>query len=171
MQDRRLVPVALLVALCVTLAAAGEAPADKGGQGKGKGPAHAAGGPGKAGKSHGKGGGPPAHSGAAKDHGKKFVDDERSAIRSYYRDAYETSGSCPPGLAKKNNGCLPPGQEARRWRVGEPLPSTVEVLPLPHDLRIRLAPPLPGYDYGYVGGEVLLFATDGRVVVDFAAVF
>ena len=30
--------------------------------------------------------------------------------------------SCPPGLAKKNNGCLPPGQ-AKKHAVGSRLPS------------------------------------------------
>jgi Ni/Co efflux regulator RcnB len=30
--------------------------------------------------------------------------------------------SCPPGLAKKNNGCLPPGQ-AKKFAVGSRLPS------------------------------------------------
>ena len=25
-------------------------------------------------------------------------------------NAYAYGGGCPPGLAKKNNGCLPPGQ-------------------------------------------------------------
>jgi hypothetical protein len=28
------------------------------------------------------------------------------------------AGGCPPGLAKKNNGCLPPGQ-AKKFRVGQ----------------------------------------------------
>ena len=27
--------------------------------------------------------------------------------------------SCPPGLAKKNNGCLPPGQARKRYNVGQ----------------------------------------------------
>jgi hypothetical protein len=27
--------------------------------------------------------------------------------------------SCPPGLAKKRNGCLPPGQAKKRWNVGQ----------------------------------------------------
>ncbi|MEQ7873379.1 hypothetical protein ABDK56_05170 [Sphingomonas sp. ASV193] len=28
-------------------------------------------------------------------------------------------GGCPPGLAKKNNGCLPPGQAKKRYNVGQ----------------------------------------------------
>ena len=26
----------------------------------------------------------------------------------------QTRANCPPGLAKKNNGCLPPGQASKR---------------------------------------------------------
>jgi len=32
------------------------------------------------------------------------------------------TGGCPPGLAKKNNGCQPPGQAAKRFNVGQRLP-------------------------------------------------
>ena len=32
-------------------------------------------------------------------------------------------GGCPPGLAKKNNGCLPPGQAKKLYNVGQRLPS------------------------------------------------
>lgn len=28
------------------------------------------------------------------------------------------TGGCPPGLAKKNNGCLPPGQAKKLYGVG-----------------------------------------------------
>lgn len=28
-------------------------------------------------------------------------------------------GGCPPGLAKKHNGCLPPGQAKKMFRVGQ----------------------------------------------------
>jgi hypothetical protein len=28
-------------------------------------------------------------------------------------------GGCPPGLAKKNNGCLPPGQAKKMFRIGQ----------------------------------------------------
>lgn len=43
----------------------------------------------------------------------------------YYRDGRYYGSSCPPGLAKKNNGCLPPGQAKKaRWGVGQRLPST-----------------------------------------------
>ena len=31
-------------------------------------------------------------------------------------------GFCPPGLAKKNNGCLPPGQAKKLYNVGQRYP-------------------------------------------------
>lgn len=36
--------------------------------------------------------------------------------RSYALDA---RGNCPPGLAKKNNGCNPPGQAKKMYDVGQ----------------------------------------------------
>jgi len=35
------------------------------------------------------------------------------------RYALDARGSCPPGLAKKNNGCLPPGQAKKLYDVGQ----------------------------------------------------
>ena len=31
-------------------------------------------------------------------------------------------GGCPPGLAKKNNGCLPPGQAKKLYNIGQRFP-------------------------------------------------
>lgn len=31
-------------------------------------------------------------------------------------------GGCPPGLAKKNNGCMPPGQARKLYRTGQRFP-------------------------------------------------
>ncbi len=33
--------------------------------------------------------------------------------------ALDARGSCPPGLAKRHNGCTPPGQAKRRYTVGQ----------------------------------------------------
>ena len=33
--------------------------------------------------------------------------------------AFDAQGGCPPGLAKKNNGCLPPGQAKKLYNVGQ----------------------------------------------------
>jgi hypothetical protein len=32
------------------------------------------------------------------------------------------AGGCPPGLAKKNNGCMPPGQAKKLYRTGQRFP-------------------------------------------------
>ena len=36
--------------------------------------------------------------------------------------AYGYGHNCPPGLAKKNNGCLPPGQAKKLYSVGQHWP-------------------------------------------------
>jgi hypothetical protein len=46
-----------------------------------------------------------------------FNDQQRVVMRQYYEESFR-SGRCPPGLAKKKNGCLPPGQ-ARKWSKGQ----------------------------------------------------
>lgn len=33
--------------------------------------------------------------------------------------AQPTAGHCPPGLAKKNPPCVPPGQVGKNYRIGE----------------------------------------------------
>ena len=33
--------------------------------------------------------------------------------------ALDARGSCPPGLAKRDNGCLPPGQAKKLYNVGQ----------------------------------------------------
>ena len=43
----------------------------------------------------------------------RFGDSDRRAVQEYYQSPARGKG-CPPGLAKKGNGCMPPGQ-ARKW--------------------------------------------------------
>ena len=33
--------------------------------------------------------------------------------------AHSASGRCPPGLARKHNGCMPPGQAKKLYNVGQ----------------------------------------------------
>ena len=69
----------------------------------------------KPGGGHGHGGG---HGNAASAHGKSargvIVSDRYG--RLYALNAH---GSCPPGLAKRDNGCMPPGQAKKLYRVGQ----------------------------------------------------
>ena len=95
----------------------------------------------------------------------RFQDRQREMAREYYRREYHERGRCPPGLAKKHNGCMPPGQ-ARKWRRGEPLPRDVVYQPVPRDLEVRIGPPPRGYRYVEVAGDILMIAVGTAVVVD-----
>ena len=59
------------------------------------------------------------------------------------------TGGCPPGLAKKNNGCLPPGQAKKLYNVGQRWPGNYghawNYNQIPYDLRtpLRLRSQLP----------------------------
>jgi Ni/Co efflux regulator RcnB len=115
----------------------------------------------------GKGHGAPA---AAEAHGRGqetfvVVDHDRDAVSSYYRSEFER-GNCPPGLAKKDNGCLPPGQAKKMWTVGQPLPPAIVYYPLPQPLYSRLNPPPLGYEYVRVDDDVLLMQTSNRSVIN-----
>jgi hypothetical protein len=94
-----------------------------------------------------------------------FADRDREVIRTYYVDTYGRGG-CPPGLAKKNNGCLPPGQAKKRYVVGRILPRTVVYEAVPTVLVERLTPVPVGYQYVMVDGDVLKLAIGTRLVVD-----
>ncbi len=91
------------------------------------------------------------------------IDRDRTLVRTYYQNEY-VAGRCPPGLAKKNNGCLPPGQAKKAWIVGQPLPPEVVYYPMPRDLWTQLTPPPYGYEYVQVDDNIVLIATATRVI-------
>ena len=93
-----------------------------------------------------------------------FGDRERSIVRDYYSNEF-SSGHCPPGLAKKNNGCMPPGQ-AKKWQVGHRLPSDVVYYDLPSSVVVRLGTPPSGHRYVRVAADILLIAVGTSMVVD-----
>lgn len=96
---------------------------------------------------------------------KVVIDDrDRGLIWGYYGDQFR-AGNCPPGLAKKNNGCLPPDQ-AKKWAIGRPLPRDLAYYDLPRDLVVRLRPPGDGYKYVRAAADVLLIAVGTMVVID-----
>lgn len=94
----------------------------------------------------------------------RFGDQDRRVVRDYYGGQVR-GGNCPPGLAKKGNGCLPPGQ-AKKWAMGRPLPRDVVYYDLPPDLVVRLPAPPMGHRYVQVAGDVLLIAVGTSMVVD-----
>ena len=57
---------------------------------------------------------------------------------------------CPPGLAKKHNGCLPPGQAKARWRVGQRLPAAYQNYDVPQAYRDRYNTETYRYYDGYI---------------------
>ncbi len=105
--------------------------------------------------------GPQAKSDRVEGH---FREDQRTLVRNYYGEQYRT-GRCPPGLAKKNNGCMPPGQ-ARKWAVGQPLPREVVYYSLPSAISIQLGAPPAGHRYVRVASDILLLAIGTGMVVD-----
>lgn len=94
----------------------------------------------------------------------RFDDRRRVEIREYYSREFG-SGRCPPGLAKKGNGCMPPGQ-ARKWSVGRTLPRDVEVYDVPRDLVLRIGLPPEGHKLVRVAGDILMIAVGTGMVVD-----
>jgi len=91
-----------------------------------------------------------------------FSDHDRLVLGDYY-GGITGRGHCPPGLAKKNNGCMPPGQ-AKKWAVGQRLPSDVIYYDLPSSLTVRLTPPPSGYKYVRVAKDILLIAAGTGMV-------
>lgn len=93
-----------------------------------------------------------------------FGGGQRTIVRDYYRGEFGR-GHCPPGLAKKNNGCLPPGQ-AKKWVRGQPLPRDVVFYELPRGLLSELGQPPAGHKFVRVGADILLLTLGTSLVVD-----
>lgn len=95
----------------------------------------------------------------AKDHGRGGHGHDRNQMERHDGDdRFDRDGGhrhgCPPGLAKKHNGCLPPGQA---WRIGQRAPWNsdryVDYNSLPSYYRDRY-PDTSGYRYYYEGNRV-----------------
>ena len=93
-----------------------------------------------------------------------FEDRHRTFAREYYSQEFNR-GRCPPGLAKKHNGCMPPGQ-AKKWTVGRPLPRDVIFYNLEPQLVTHFGPPPSGHRYVRVASDILLIAIGTGMVVD-----
>ena len=91
-----------------------------------------------------------------------FQDRDRVAVREYFEES-ERGGRCPPGLAKKHDGCMPPGQ-AKRWHLGERLPRDVTFYDLPPSLVVKLTPPPVGFRYVRVDSDILMLAVGTGLV-------
>ena len=73
---------------------------------------------------------------------------------------------CPPGLAKKNAECMPPGQHKKLFGVGQRWPGNYGYAwnynQIPYDLRSRYGFD-PGYRYYY--GDGYLYRVDPRTML------
>lgn len=96
--------------------------------------------------------------------GAYFQDQHRQAVLQYY-GGLQAKGRCPPGLAKKHNGCMPPGQ-AKKWSMGQPLPASLIQYPVPRGVIAQIGLPPAGYKYVRVANDILLVALGTMVVVD-----
>ncbi|MBY0339584.1 MAG: RcnB family protein [Rhodocyclaceae bacterium] len=96
--------------------------------------------------------------------GAYFGGTQRSVVHDYYGAQFR-AGHCPRGLAKKNNGCMPPGQ-AKQWRLGARLPHDLTYHAVPGALVTRLGPPPAGHKYVRVASDILLIAIGTSMVVD-----
>lgn len=95
---------------------------------------------------------------------RHFGATQRTVITTYYTNEYR-KGRCPPGLAKKHNGCMPPGQ-ARQWVVGRPLERDVVYYDLPQSVIVQIGAPPAGHRYVRVASDILLIAIGTSMVVD-----
>ena len=96
--------------------------------------------------------------------GAYFQIHQIEAARNFY-DKPENRGFCPPGLAKKGTGCLPPGQ-AKPWKKGASLPDSVTYYELPRSVVLALGVPPQGYKYVRVASDILLIAIGTNMVMD-----
>lgn len=104
------------------------------------------------------------HRGGSKHMIHNFDGRQRAIAHEYFGPRFQ-SGRCPPGLSKKYNGCMPPGQ-AKQWRMGYPLARNVVFYDLPPHLMSRMGRPGPGYRYVRVAADILLIAVGTGMVVD-----
>ncbi len=96
--------------------------------------------------------------------GRHFDDRQKLVIRDYYGAQFQ-AGRCPPGLAKKHNGCMPPGQ-AKKWQMGRPLPRDVVYYDLPPAVIAQIGPAPAGYKFVRVAADILMIAVGTGLVVD-----
>jgi hypothetical protein len=160
---RKFIATLLLIALPAMPALAGKP--DKSDKGKGHGNSQGSQGKGQKDKSKHDGDGGWRIEHDDHDHSPRFSYQDRDYWRDYWHQEYQ-HGKCPPGLAKKHNGCMPPGQAKKRYQVGHPLPSGVVLVPVPAVLLPRLPVLSPGYRYGMIDGDLVKLAVGTLLVVD-----
>ena len=91
-----------------------------------------------------------------------YRDRNRDGIDDRYAGRYGVN-DCPPGLARKNNGCLPPGQAKRLFREGQRVPGGYNYytdyanIPVQYRDQYGLTP-----DYRYIYRDNSIYVVDPR---------
>jgi hypothetical protein len=88
-----------------------------------------------------------------------------SAEQAWAKPKHGAIHGCPPGLAKKNNGCLPPGQ-AKSYVIGRTLPREVHYEPVPPQIMVRLGAAPRNHIYRMVDGDILLISLLTNKVIE-----
>lgn len=96
--------------------------------------------------------------------GTYFNEQHRVRAREYYVKVYGDGRRCPPGLDKKHNGCMPPGQV--KWDVGQPVPRDVPVYSVPQPVLVHLPPAPYGYRYVRIGNDIVMVQVQTNLIVD-----
>jgi hypothetical protein len=99
------------------------------------------------------------------DWNERFIDRNRNGVDDR-REGYRYSmrwgaNACPPGLAKRDNGCMPPGQVVR-WTRGARIPhgyayTSYDRIPVRYRERYSLSP-----NYNYVYRDNRIYVVDRR---------
>ena len=102
------------------------------------------------------------------EHGRKgdkyFSEQNQIFIHEYYAEQFR-KGRCPPGLAKKGNCCMPPGQ-AKKWKIGRPLTKDVIFYDLSPSVLVQLGPAPSRHRFVRVAQDILLITVGTGMVVD-----
>ena len=96
--------------------------------------------------------------------GGHFSEQNKKYINDYYGQQFR-KGRCPPGLAKKGNGCMPPGQ-AKKWAIGRRLPRDVIFYNLSPTVLEQLGPAPSRHRFVRVAQDILLITVGTGMVID-----
>ncbi len=105
------------------------------------------------------------HNNSLNESSNSHFDNERRELVGNYYKANQGPKGCPPGLAKKGNGCLPPGQ-AKKWQLGHALQANTSYQSVPQEVLRLLGKPPAGEHYGMIDEDILLLADVTELVLE-----
>lgn len=88
----------------------------------------------------------------------------RSAVSTWMKKNL-ARGRCLPGMVRDGKRCRPEAQ-LPPWKIGAPLPASVQLPAPPRGLLGALPKAPPGNEYLLAGADILLVASASRIVVD-----